>query len=297
VFKILAGWEKASVQPPFALTDRGQISKVTALIAEGPRWSWDENRGIIAVAPSSGETWTRAALGGKARVEMLSSLFADLRAKGVQLTIITKGYVGAVRKLLLEEGLLDNFDRVIGFTEKFYGENDYDKLNHEPSKLEGEPDSALQVSKAEFVWAVLQREGLHMSQAVLVEDDPAEIASVQQPQICRDLFVSKRQGMTAAEMDSLRRLATPGGPAPPATPPTGPPKAPMGVTSPPLPPGTAAPPLPPPPSGVTPPPLPPGITSPPPPGAPVPPKATPAPPGAAPPPSAGQQLALKRVLI
>ena len=38
---------------------------------------------------------------------------------------------------MLEEGLLDNFDTVIGFVGKDYGENDYDRLNHEVSILEG----------------------------------------------------------------------------------------------------------------------------------------------------------------
>ena len=53
---------------------------------------------------------------------MLRSLFRDLRAKGIVLTVITKGYVGAVRMLLQEEHLLDNFETVIGFTgrEVFY---------------------------------------------------------------------------------------------------------------------------------------------------------------------------------
>ena len=47
---------------------------------------------------------------------MLRTLFRDMKAKGIVLTVITKGYVGAVRMLLQEEHLLDNFETVIGFT-------------------------------------------------------------------------------------------------------------------------------------------------------------------------------------
>jgi hypothetical protein len=139
---------------------------------------------------------------------MLRSLFADLRAKGVVLTIITKGYVGAVAKLLKEEGLLENFDIVVGFIGKFYGETEYD-TSCEASSLEGGTENELQVTKADFVQMALQREGLSLRQAVLVEDDPAEIASVRQPPICRAVFVRKRMGMMSAEMDRLRYLSSP----------------------------------------------------------------------------------------
>ena len=61
---------------------------------------------------------TRAALGGAERVQTLRALFAELRSKGVVLTVVSQGYVCAVRKLLLVEGLLENFESVIGFTAK-----------------------------------------------------------------------------------------------------------------------------------------------------------------------------------
>ena len=132
----------------------------------------------------------------------------------------------------MEEGLLDNFDTVIGFTEKYYGEGDYDKLDHEVSKLEGGRENALNVSKAEFVRAVLKREELKVRQAVLVEDDPAEIGSVRQ--ICRAVFVRKRLGMMSTEMDRLRHLTS--------TPGLSRPRAPSGVKPPPAHPGAPAPP-------------------------------------------------------
>merc|ERR1719163_1426872 len=82
VFKQLAGWEKCCIQPPFALTDRGQIAKIAELNAQGTRWTYDDARqGVFPAGPSGGELWTRAALGGSGRVESLRSLFADLRSK------------------------------------------------------------------------------------------------------------------------------------------------------------------------------------------------------------------------
>ncbi len=50
------------------------------------------------------------------------------------------------------------------------------------------------IQKAQFVRNMLQREGLNVREAVLVEDDPAEIASVRQPPICRTILVRKRSG-------------------------------------------------------------------------------------------------------
>lgn len=138
---------------------------------------------------------------------MLQSFFEELRAKDILLTIITKGYVGAVKKLLLEERLLDNFDTVIGFTGHHYGETEYDELvASRVSELEGGQDDALQMSKADFIRTLLEREGLKTREAVLVEDDPAEIASVRQ--ICRAVFVRKRQGMMSEEMGRLRHLTS-----------------------------------------------------------------------------------------
>merc|ERR1711871_1515363 len=101
---------------------------------EGSRWNYTAATNTIISsaelivdpaeeAQAAGELWTCAALGGAARVEALRSLFVFLRAKGMVLTIITKGYVGAVRKILLAEGLLEYFDTVYGNIGKAYGEN------------------------------------------------------------------------------------------------------------------------------------------------------------------------------
>merc|ERR1719506_3575441 len=103
-------------------------------------------------------------------VEKLRSLFKDLKNKGVALIIITKGYVGAVNKLLHEEGLLIYVDSVIGSIGIDYGENDYDKTC-KVSDLEGNKECRLEGAKKGFIQKELERRGLTAHQAVLVEDD------------------------------------------------------------------------------------------------------------------------------
>merc|ERR1711871_53848 len=121
----------------------------------------------LDVSPSAGgELWTKAALGGTERVEALRTLFSDLRAHGVILSVITKGYVGAVKQLLKAEDLLDNFDAVIGNIGKAYateaagGETEFDKIEREASPFEGNADCNLVVSKADFIKSLLKLDGL-----------------------------------------------------------------------------------------------------------------------------------------
>merc|ERR1712139_244318 len=106
---------------------------------------------------------------GGDRIEMLRSLFEELQGKGITLIVLTKGYVGAVRLLLKEEGLLDYFDTVIGFTGSHYGETEYDEDNEEAiTSLEGVEKNALKGTKAEHITATLEKEDLKAREALLV---------------------------------------------------------------------------------------------------------------------------------
>ena len=87
---------------------------------------------------------------------------------------------------------------------QFYGESDFDQANKQPSELEGTADCQLPDAKAKLIQALMSQEGLSTGEAVLVEDDPAEIASVQG--ICQSVFVSERKGMTTAELEELRSM-------------------------------------------------------------------------------------------
>ena len=87
---------------------------------------------------------------------------------------------------------------------QFYGESDFDQANKQPSELEGTADCQLPDAKAKLIQALMSQEGLSTGEAVLVEDDPAEIASVKG--ICQSVFVSERKGVTTAELEELRSM-------------------------------------------------------------------------------------------
>ncbi|OLP91074.1 hypothetical protein AK812_SmicGene27253 [Symbiodinium microadriaticum] len=205
VFKQLAGWEPG-VRPPHALSERGQIHRLKMMNAAGPVFVYDDHAVQVTQTSSTTASWTACALGGPERVGQLGSFFASLKASGVRLSIITKGYVGACRYLLEQEGLLQHFEQVFGMLGQFYGESDFDRTNLEPSSFEGSSDYELRKSKASLICSLMSRESLAVEEACLVEDDAQEIASVQG--ICRSVFVSKRRGMTESEMNELRSLAS-----------------------------------------------------------------------------------------
>ena len=138
-------------------------------------------------------------------MHQLGAFFASLREAGTRLSIITKGNVGACRYLLEQEGLLQFFEQVFGMLGQFYGESDFDRANQESSPLEGSSDCELRESKANLIRSLMSRESLSAEEACLVEDDPQEISSVKG--ICLSVFVSARRGMTATEMEELRRLS------------------------------------------------------------------------------------------
>ena len=97
VFKQLAGLEPG-VDAPHALSERGQIHRLKMLNAK-VQYIYQSSYGMVVpcAAGAEGSSWTACALGGPERVGQLGSFFASLKASGVRLSIITKGYVGACR--------------------------------------------------------------------------------------------------------------------------------------------------------------------------------------------------------
>lgn len=201
VYKQLAGWEPG-VPHPTAISERGQIRRLEELNTDG-QWTYDVTKGTIVSDPEGG-SWTSAALGGLGRVQDLRALLSELRGAGVKMTIITKGYVGAVRFLLSQEGLLDFFINVFGLVANAYGEYEYDK-DCQSSPYEGTHENQLTTSKAELITKLMAQDQLSLDEAILVEDDLAEIQSVSG--ICRKVYVQARKGMTSIEMDTIRDMA------------------------------------------------------------------------------------------
>jgi magnesium-transporting ATPase (P-type) len=207
VFKQVAGWEPG-VQPPHASCERGQIHRIMELNAAG-KWSYMTQTGTVTVVPlgtAGGCSWTAAALGGSNRVQSLRLFFSKLKDRGVKLTIITKGNVGAVRCLLAQENLLDMFEEVFGMIgESGYPMNDYDHDHQEVSEYEGTLNAQLKGRKADLIKTLMFSKGLSGDEALLVEDDPAEVKSVQG--LCKGFFISARKGMTDSEMASILQMA------------------------------------------------------------------------------------------
>eukprot|EP00931_Biecheleriopsis_adriatica_P117819 TRINITY_DN93303_c0_g1_i1.p1 TRINITY_DN93303_c0_g1~~TRINITY_DN93303_c0_g1_i1.p1 ORF type:complete len:297 (-),score=47.33 TRINITY_DN93303_c0_g1_i1:34-924(-) len=205
VFKQLAGWEPG-VTAPFASSERGQIHRLQMLNKAG-EYVYSASTGNVvpcASGTAGGGSWTAGALGGRVRVERLKTFFADLKAAGTRLTVITKGNVGACRYLLEHEGLLHFFERVYGMIGKFYDETPFDTKHQTPSLYEAEPQDELCESKASLIHRLMASEGLAANEAALVEDDPNEISSVSG--ICRSVFVKERKGMTSRELEDLNSM-------------------------------------------------------------------------------------------
>ena len=110
-------------------------------------------------------------------------------------------------------------------------------MHDDPSPLEGGAERKLRESKANLIRSLMGKESLSADEACLVEDDPAEIQSVQG--ICRSVFVAERRGIMQGEMEVLLQMAgakalvpPPEGSAKKAPQPSAPGKAPEGSTVP-----------------------------------------------------------------
>eukprot|EP00930_Biecheleria_cincta_P005711 TRINITY_DN106645_c0_g1_i1.p1 TRINITY_DN106645_c0_g1~~TRINITY_DN106645_c0_g1_i1.p1 ORF type:complete len:1091 (-),score=174.04 TRINITY_DN106645_c0_g1_i1:321-3593(-) len=208
VFKQLAGWEPG-VSAPRSQSERGQIHRLRMLNTDrGRKYRYSESTNSVTECIPGGVgsgSWTSAALGGVQRVQELRTFFSTLQASGVKMTIITKGNVGACQYLLEHDQLLQFFGNVFGMIGATYGESEFDKAHQEPSRYEGRAENELRDSKANLILNLMALEGLDGCEAVLVEDDSAEISSV--AQVCRSVYVSERKGMNTWEMNKILELA------------------------------------------------------------------------------------------
>jgi len=221
VFKTLAGWGGGiNIEIPAASTELGQLR----LVAELDTHPAFEAQGGFALAM----------LGGQERVDKLQACFEELRSRGVELLVCTKGLVGPCRRCLTNTGLIDYFEMVYGLTGEDYGFGPHDERlrgsgppDSEESKLLGTSASAGWNTKAELIMRLRKSGGildklpkdLQQEEAMLVEDDIREIQSARG--ISRTLFVTDASGMTEPDLGELISLAPPK-PLPKPTPPPAP---------------------------------------------------------------------------
>lgn len=195
VFKALAGWPGTgsfSVPPPFATSEIGQMVRMEQLN------QCEYKAGGFA----------QAAFGGPQRVADVCAMLRGLQAEGAELFVCTKGLVGTVQKCLSDLDLLQHFAEVYGQTGNRYGLLDFDKHVEVDEKLQGflgKSHQASWASKDRLVASLMKQKGLRMEQAVLVEDDVAEVRSASG--VCRTLLVKEAKGLTNHEMDVLLSMA------------------------------------------------------------------------------------------
>lgn len=187
---------------PKAVTERGHVKALLQLDASG--WDIIESpSGPVLRAGTS--TFSVAALGGPNRVALLAELLQDLEDGGVDVVVITKGYVGAVRTCLETANLLRHFRHVYGSVETRFAPWEDTPFDQDapPSAHEGSEADTFE-SKAALVMQLAQERGLTPDEVLFVDDDRKVVRSVEESGAAVTICVGERQGLTSAEMERVR---------------------------------------------------------------------------------------------
>eukprot|EP01062_Namystynia_karyoxenos_P016291 TRINITY_DN15940_c0_g3_i2.p2 TRINITY_DN15940_c0_g3~~TRINITY_DN15940_c0_g3_i2.p2 ORF type:complete len:294 (+),score=83.34 TRINITY_DN15940_c0_g3_i2:82-882(+) len=207
VFKRLAGWE-GEVPLPHARTERGQLRRVAEDDLSAAEWAYDQRQREVvrAAIGAPAQPWVLAALGGPGRLQRLSKGLRELRGRGVEHVVLTKGYVGTAKHCLATAGVLHLFSAFCGQTGNSYGEPlDYDRVaaSTAPSELEGAESEQLRTSKAKVIAQLLKARGLDPREAAFVDDDDKEVSAAQS--LCHTIR-SPPDGVGQQELERLQQL-------------------------------------------------------------------------------------------
>jgi phosphoglycolate phosphatase-like HAD superfamily hydrolase len=183
------------VEDPHAKTELGQIRRIQM---------YDESYGDRAFAT--------AAFGGPVRVAQIRDLLDFLKARGVVMIIITKGFVGPAKMCLRKLGLLDHFADVYGHVgvSNSYGATDYDRqqLLQPPSTDEAELLGKVYQdswgAKAQLISWIMQMGNLQKSEVVFFEDDELEITSAGRH--CTTVWVQDRAGIDESHISRVKEM-------------------------------------------------------------------------------------------
>lgn len=196
-------WLTTGKLTPKAVTERGHVKALNQLDAET---GWDLQPtpcGPVVRAGSS--PFSVAALGGPDRVATLAELLKELENAGVDVVIITKGYVGAVRALLEAANLLRHFRHVYGSVATRFAPWEDTPFDQEapPSRHEGSEADTFE-SKASLVMQLARERGLTPDEVLFVDDDRRVVRSVEEAGAAVTICVGERQGLTAVEISRVR---------------------------------------------------------------------------------------------
>eukprot|EP00930_Biecheleria_cincta_P038773 TRINITY_DN26643_c0_g1_i1.p1 TRINITY_DN26643_c0_g1~~TRINITY_DN26643_c0_g1_i1.p1 ORF type:complete len:973 (-),score=160.14 TRINITY_DN26643_c0_g1_i1:75-2993(-) len=197
VFKSLAGWVDSqvcrlpalgsAVPKPHALTERGQLRRISEL----------------------GPAWVEQAFGGRQRIGILHELLDALRAQGVSVILVTRGYIGVAKFCLTEAGLMHFFERVYGNVGAAYGDKTTfdveaetsDRLSQGLEMHLGRWDDAQWDSKNQVVAGLLQEKALKGDDVIFVDDDLEEVNVLKHSMPV--VHVAGNAGLSLAEVEKL----------------------------------------------------------------------------------------------
>eukprot|EP00928_Gymnodinium_smaydae_P031917 TRINITY_DN23269_c0_g1_i1.p1 TRINITY_DN23269_c0_g1~~TRINITY_DN23269_c0_g1_i1.p1 ORF type:complete len:1024 (-),score=245.41 TRINITY_DN23269_c0_g1_i1:144-3215(-) len=195
VFKSLAGWVDHQtctlpalgfVPPPHALTERGQLCRLSEL----------------------GPAWVEQAFGGRSRIEVLRQWLAGLSNKSKCVPIlVTRGYTGVARQCLQEVGLLDSFGHVYGNVGAEYGHTKYDIqmedqiLPPHVQQMLGDAGESRWDSKLQIMLGYQDRYGLSSDDIIFLDDDVDEVAVARG--LVTTIHVRGNAGISASDVNEV----------------------------------------------------------------------------------------------
>jgi hypothetical protein len=194
VFASLAGCAinqgnlKLEVQPPYARSERGQMTRLHALDADA---TWGP--GGFAIK----------AFGGPSRLAQLHRLFTELHSHNVECVISSYGMEGSIRQCLKQVNLSQYFSDVVANTGSSMGSTEYDfSLMYSadmPRSQRSQP-----FNKIEHLRTAMVDKQLNAYQVAFIDDDSSTVGSVQS--ICRTIHVASGIGIQDREVQLLRSM-------------------------------------------------------------------------------------------
>lgn len=197
VFKSLAGWltGRQLVPEPYASTELGQMRRMAEL----------------SQLPAFPLGFPHQAFGGDGRIKAIREMLEMLKGHGVAIYICTRGLVGVAKACLLDVGLSEFFSEVYGCRGDQYGVKAYDEearaiqMTADERKLMGTRMHSEWRTKDMLVSALMRRMDLRKDEALMVDDDPEEIART--APLCRTLWVQEAKGLTTDHLGMIETMA------------------------------------------------------------------------------------------
>jgi phosphoglycolate phosphatase-like HAD superfamily hydrolase len=194
VFASLAGCatspnnQKLEVFPPYARSERGQISRLRALDADA-HWGPGE--------------FALQAFGGPSRVAQLHHMLKELHNRNVECVVLSNGMLGVIRDCLRRVNLSPYFSDVVANTGFSLGSTDYDYSL--PFSADAPENGEYRViNKIEHLRAWMRDKRLNAHQVVCIDDESHTVGSMQS--VCRTIHVASDIGIQEREIQLVSSM-------------------------------------------------------------------------------------------